>query len=325
MSSSSPGVAQLAYVLLTSGDVEGWRQLGAAIGMQEGGSVRADGGTDLRLDERSSRIGVVPGQVPAHVAGWELAGRADFEAMTERLRALGLDVVSTPEVALDRGMTEVAAFTDPLGLRSELCWGPRPVIRSPFVSPTQTRFRTGLMGFGHLTHTVPDLAAARAFYCDVFGMRISDQGIIGGPIDFLRCNQRHHTLAFLERPGLERPALRHLMIEVDTLDELGLVRDRLLGAGCSLTRDFGRHPTDGVVSIYVQTPDDFELEIGWGSFEVDESTWDAARAARTTRPWGHQPPLTEAATANGAGSSAARREQMRPALTPVPSSAAQGT
>ena len=318
-------VRQLAYVLLTSCDVESWRAMAAVIGLQEAGPVRDDGGIDLRLDDRPLRIRILPGSVPGHVAGWEVAGHAEFVAMTERLDAVGIEVVPAPELAADRGMTAVATFVDPLGLQGELCWGPLPVIRNPFVSPTQTRFRTGLMGFGHLTHSVPDLASAREFYCDVLGMRISDQGIIGGPIEFLRCNPRHHTMAFLERAELERPSLRHLMIEVDTLDELGLVRDRLLASGCRVSRDFGRHPTDGVVSIYLHTPDGFELEVGWGSFVVEDDTWDEVRAARTTRPWGHQPPLTEAATANGAGSSAARREQMRPALTPVPNSAAQGT
>ena len=328
MSSTTPvAVQQLAYVLLTSGDVEGWQRLAAAIGLQQAGPAGEDGGIDLRLDDRPSRIRIVPGVVPGHIAGWEVASHADFVAMTERLHAVGVDVVPAPELALDRGMTAVATFVDPLGLHGELCWGPLPVIRSPFVSPTQTRFRTGLMGFGHLTHSVPDLAAARRFYCDVLGMRISDQGIIGGPIAFLRCNPRHHTMAFLERRADDAPSLRHLMLEVDTLDDLGLVRDRLLSAGATVTRDLGRHPTDGVVSIYVSTPDGFDLEVGWGSFVVDEQTWDAVRAARTTRPWGHRPPLTaiEVAAGIGVDPAAARRDPARPALTPVPRSAAQGT
>lgn len=284
-------IDQLAYIRLSSPDIEGWAHLAHAVGMQV--DVRGDGGVNLRLDDRSARVSIEPGRSSEVLAlGWEVETPEQFSRVADQVGGAGVEVRNSPELAIQRGVCDVACFADPFGIQHELSWGPQPVIRSPFRSPTQTSFRTGTMGLGHATYSVPNFETAYSFYCGALGMRASDLATIGGnTIGFLRCNPRHHSLAVMQRTGTTTGVLRHIMVEVTTLDELGAVRDRCLDAQVPMSRDFGRHPTDGVVSIYLKTPDGFEFEIGWDSYEVDEATWHTQRANRLTRPWGHRTPL----------------------------------
>lgn len=45
-----------------------------------------------------------------------------------------------------------------------------------------------------------------------------------GPVYFLGCNARHHTFGIAPGEGAGR--LLHLMLEVDTMDDVGLALDR---------------------------------------------------------------------------------------------------
>lgn len=289
MTAARASATQLAYVRLTTADPGGWQALGAAVGFEAWPA--ADEGVDFRLDGRSSRLSLRPGREDALTQlGWEAEGPDEWDLLLAQLREQGANPKVAPGLADERGVENLAVFTDPNDIDCEVFWGPRNVVRRPFASPHGVRFTTGEQGFGHVTYLVPDFDRTRRFYMEALGMRLSDVATIGDiRFGFLRANSRHHSLAIAAGDS-PVPVLRHIMVEVSTLDELGAVRDRCLDAGIEITRDLGRHPSDGVVSVYLRTPGRFDLEVGWGTDLVDEDTWHRQRHLRASRPWGHRPP-----------------------------------
>jgi len=152
---------------------------------------------------------------------------------------------------------------------------------------------TGEQGLGHVVLATKDMAAARRFYQDLLGFRLSDvihmqpTPQFGFDMEFFHCNPRHHTLALMPVPMPRR--LHHFMVQVPTLDAVGFALERATAAGAPITASLGRHTNDQMVSFYSRTPAGFEVEFGQGAIEVDDATW---RVSRHDKPssWGHKRP-----------------------------------
>ncbi len=291
---SSGGIVQLGYLQLAVGELDWWRRfaehVGFAVSDEQAGELRlrTDSERDFRivLQQQQERSG-------ATAIGWELAGPEALQALRARLAARGFVVEDVPQHELNRRRVEgMAVVHDPDGLRNELYWGANSALRKPFVSPHGTRFQSGACGNGHLTMAVGNAQATLAFYMDGLGLRLSDAAWMEAHnrVYFLRCNARHHSYAFAQMPG-RAPGTVHVMSDLDSLDTLGEVRDRLLDAGFTLNRDLGSHPLDGVVSLYVATPDGFDMELACGTRFIDEDRWETDKFNRSGRPWGHRKPL----------------------------------
>lgn len=286
---STPGVLQLGYLRWRSPYVAAWRDIFARMAADvvdaPGSEVRA------QLDSGQYRLAVEPGDVSSPVElGWEAAGPAEFEQLLEKLVRAGASAEVSPDLRQPRAVEDVARFSDCNGIVSELYWGRggRPIGRVQPRVQQDVRFSSGRAGFGHVTYGVPDYNMTRDFYLQVLGMHVSDIGYIGGrKICFLSCNSRHHSFAFLETA--EPCSLRHMMVEVESIDDLGIVRDRFLDAGASLERDLGRHATDGMLSFYVETPEGWLLEIGTDGYSARSGRVDRA-GNDLARPWGHRRP-----------------------------------
>lgn len=285
-------VSQIGYIELETGNMASWLELSRHIGFEIVNSPRH--GIGLRVDsDRWSRICLREGSADRLTAvGWEAASEQDFAAICERLHHAGVNVESRPDLASRRNVGELVRFEAPDEIVCELYHAPRTMIRAPFRSPEHVAFVAGAMGMGHVTLAVSDIAAAVGFYRDVLGLRLTEVADVGDlSVTFLRAGIRHHSLALAQMPTGEA-GVDHVMIEVATLDDLGAIRDRMFRAGHRLRRDLGRHPTDGVISMYLETPASFELEVGWGSIQVNEQTWEVDRHARSAFSWGHRPPGT---------------------------------
>ena len=294
MPNRSPDIFQLGYVRLGVGALDWWRRLAALVGFAEGPDS-SESELQLRTDaERTCRIAVHTAARPALSAiGWEVSDPGALAAIRERLKGLGARVSdATPAEKAARKVEDMIVALDPDGLRNEIFWGPNTALRMPFASPTGTAFESGACGNGHVTVNVSDQRATLDFYLTGLGLRLSDAAWMEGHdrVYFLRCNARHHSFAFAQM-SQRPPGLVHVMSDIATLDGLGEVRDRLLDAGIALSRDLGSHPLDGVVSIYVATPDGFEFELATGTRFISEDTWDRDRFERRGRPWGHRKPL----------------------------------
>ncbi|MFI4934993.1 MAG: VOC family protein [Caulobacterales bacterium] len=249
-----------------------------------------------RLDDLGWRIAVEAGERDdLAYLGFEVAGPAELEAVRGRLVEGGVAVGNgDPALIADRGVLGLISCQDPDGLAVEVFYGPTLRTETPFASPAGVAaFVTGDQGLGHVVLSTKDMAAARRFYQDLLGFRLSD--IIRmrmGPqssfdMEFFHCNPRHHTLALMPIPLPKR--LHHFMIQTPNLDAVGFALERASAAGAPITASLGRHTNDHMVSFYSRTPAGFEVEFGYGALEVDDATW---RVTRHDKPssWGHKRP-----------------------------------
>jgi len=246
----------------------------------------------FRLDDFAWRIAIEPGEADdLAYLGFEVAGPAELEAVRDRLAEGGVAVAAAdPALVAERGVLGLISCQDPDGLAVEVFYGPTLRTETPFVSPAGVgAFVTGEQGLGHVVLSTKDMAAARRFYQDLLGFRLSD--IIrmrqGFEMEFFHCNPRHHTLALVPVPTPKR--LHHFMIQVPTLDAVGFALERATAAQAPITAGLGRHTNDQMVSFYSRTPAGFEVESGQGAIEVDDATW---RVTRHDKPstWGHKRP-----------------------------------
>lgn len=284
-------IAALGYVGIEVSDVARWTDFATRIlGLQ--GLQRGDGTVDLRMDDYASRLRLVEGLADdLAYAGWEVPDAVALAAVAERLRGAGHDVRDgDAALCADRQVAGLIGFEDPEGNAHEAFYGPLQRTEQPFVSPNGTRFKTGRQGLGHIVLRCRDLAAMLAFFCDVLDFRVSDhiqtELIPGRPIKltFLRCNGRHHSLALA--PVRSPRRIVHLMVEAQSIDDVGRALDRCFAEKIHLSFSLGRHSNDEMLSFYPLSPSGFDIEFGWGGLEVDDETWHVL-THNTTSAWGH--------------------------------------
>jgi 2,3-dihydroxybiphenyl 1,2-dioxygenase len=285
-------VSSLGYFILEVSNVADWHDFAVQqLGLEA--VARSAGGYDLRLDGHAWRIRLVEGSRDDIICvGWEVADADELEAARNALIAADCEVSqgSDDEIA-DRRVAGLLRFIDPEGLTCELFYGPLLQPDCPTISATGTRFRTGDQGLGHIVLTSKNPQSREAFYTQILGFRVSDYidaefGPAGRQrIRFLRCNSRHHSLAFVPLP-LPRK-LQHFMLEAREIDDVGRALDRMLQASRHITLTLGRHSNDDMLSFYVQSPSGIDVEYGWGGLTVDDDTWNV-RTYQTNSAWGHR-------------------------------------
>ncbi|HTX49656.1 MAG TPA: VOC family protein [Caulobacteraceae bacterium] len=286
-------IRSLGYLGFAVKDADAWDAFATGVlGLMPGDSLGET--RRYRLDDVAWRIAVEAGDVDdlAYV-GFEVAGAAELDALGERLIKAGVTVGNgDPDRLAERGVLGLISCQDPDGLAVEIFYGPTLRTERPFVSPAGVSgFVTGDQGLGHIVITTHDIAAARRFYQDLLGFRLSDVILMRlGPqmrfeMEFFHCNARHHSLALVPLSAPKR--LHHFMVQAPTLDAVGFALERAEGRGAPITASLGRHTNDRMVSFYARTPAGFEVEFGFGALEVDDANWRVARHERPSS-WGHR-------------------------------------
>jgi biphenyl-2,3-diol 1,2-dioxygenase len=287
-------VIGLGYIGLNVSDVGAWKTWAHDfVGAMEAPASPA-GIERLRFDDHAWRVALEPGDKDDIAwIGFEVAGPAELATLRERLAANGVDVQDAAlDLLSERGVVGLVRCRDPEGLGIELYYGPTRLTHIPFVSPQGARFVTGRQGLGHVVLATTDLAATRRFYLDLLGFRQSDtirmaiSPTFHLDLEFYYCNPRHHTLAVAPLPMMPPKRMNHMMVQVETLDEVGFALERVARTNTRLTQTLGRHSNDKMVSFYVATPSGFELEFGYDALAVDAETWTMARHDKTSS-WGH--------------------------------------
>ena len=122
--------------------------------------------------------------------------------------------------------------------------------------------------------TVKDTQRSHDFYTGVLGFRLSDWVCIDDHIRlcFLRCNARHHSIAFAPCMPGKSPRLQHVMLEVESLDDVMRAYHFLRTHKAPIGMGPGRHPNRQTIHVYVQTPGGFAVEFGWGHRRLDDAT-----------------------------------------------------
>ncbi|WP_455553681.1 VOC family protein [Comamonas kerstersii] len=281
-------ITSLAYFGATSPAYKEWETFGPTILGCELTTPAKDGAVRLRFDELSYRMAIHPGEKDGVAYfGWATLGEESVQPILERLTAYGIRFQkASAEEAAERDVCGYYWFVDPVGIRHELSWGHmRP--RTPFhPGRALSGFRTGDQGLGHVVVAVPELEKADRFYRDVMGFNLSDT-VVDGPIHayFYHINGRHHSLAIARSPN-QRAAFLHLMVEVQTLEDVGRALDLCDTHQVPVTRTLGCHTNDQMTSFYLQTPSNFRMEYGWGGLEVHD-LWEPRYYDRTSS-WGHK-------------------------------------
>jgi 3,4-dihydroxy-9,10-secoandrosta-1,3,5(10)-triene-9,17-dione 4,5-dioxygenase len=252
----------------------------------------------LRMDDFPARLVIVPGERDRLlVSGFELADAASLARLTRTLEQAGVATkqASAAELA-DRRVADLIRFDDPFGNTLELFWG-AALDNRPAISAYGNRFVTGDGGLGHVVISANDDAAGLRFYTELLGFQLRDSmrlvpETIGLPaggdplwMRFLGCGPRHHSLAFAPIPA--KTGIVHIMIEVDSLDDVGRAIDRCQKNGAPLVATLGRHANDLMVSFYLRTPSGFDIEYGTDGLLVDSATW-VARETTAHSVWGHR-------------------------------------
>ncbi|NQD55385.1 biphenyl 2,3-dioxygenase [Pseudomonas sp. CM25] len=283
----------LSYFVSQIENLSQWQRYAEdVLGMQV--HAAPGGGLYVKMDERPFRMLVVEGDAPRYLAsGWELASEQSFVQALQHLERRGVQWQAGTDQAIEqRGVQALVTLTDPSGNQHELSWGHRSDCQ-PFVSPQGVpRFITGDMGLGHTVLPAPQFDATLAFAKDVLGFGLSDifnfRPDPSAPpvrIHFLHCrNARHHSLALAEYPVPS--GCVHVMVEVDSMTEVGRAHDRLQAHGGQLSATLGQHLNDRMTSFYMKTPSGFDLEYGYGGLQVDWAEHSAFEFTRVSI-WGH--------------------------------------
>jgi 3,4-dihydroxy-9,10-secoandrosta-1,3,5(10)-triene-9,17-dione 4,5-dioxygenase len=286
----------LGYIRVQTTDVPRWRELTVeALGLAETPGPVTDG-LYLRLDERRSRLVVLPGDSDRVLAvGWEVRDQFALARVARAVEASGLGV---KELSLaerqERGVEAAILFEDPAGTPVEVFFGP-VLDHNPVRTRWTQSFVTGAQGMGHVVLPTTAMGETVAFYTEVLGFLPRGAIRVGGPartgdeprrVRFLGVNQRHHSLAICPAPHGEAPGLVHLMMEVDSLDAVGRALDEVNRRGFSLSSTLGRHTNDKMVSFYVRAPGGWDLEYGTEGMLVDEGHYTAEEITADSY-WGH--------------------------------------
>ena len=287
-------ISGLAYVVAESTELGRWTAYAQGVlGMMT--ETSSDGGLYIKMDERQFRIAVRPGARDAYVAsGWEVRDQTGFERAVATLQKA--------DVALEHGdsalcqlrrVQQMVSFSDPSGNRHELVWGFKSDF-AHFASPAGvSRFVTGDIGMGHTVLPAPNFDVTARFFREVMGFGLSDimnfqpAGPQGPtiPIHFFHCaNARHHSLALAAFP-LDSGCV-HIMVEVDSMPEVGRALDRMAAHGVALSATLGQHTNDKMTSFYMRSPSNFDVEFGYGGAVVDWSSHVVHEFTRVSL-WGH--------------------------------------
>ena len=291
-------VSALGYVALNVSDIDTWvDQMTSIFAMEVVPRVDSDA-IDLRIDEMHHRFTLYPGDEDSVAAvGWEVNSLQDMNALVGRLRHYGVDVTECTEAERDeRRVSKLYRFVDPAsGMKSELFHAPE-VGQFQFTPPRGiSGYKTKGLGLGHIVCITKDYEESKRFYTEVMGFSISDYIVWDNKVmdaTFLHCNARHHSLAIMPPFGsFEGGELNHIMLEAQSLDDVGCAYDIVRDKQIPLLFEMGKHTNDHVHSFYMFTPSGFAMELGYGGRLIDEGKWQI-RSYDAPMLWGHRPPAT---------------------------------
>jgi 3,4-dihydroxy-9,10-secoandrosta-1,3,5(10)-triene-9,17-dione 4,5-dioxygenase len=288
-------VRALGYVIIETTDLPRWRHFATGV-LGLAASEGPKNSLYLKMDNRHHRYWVRAGRTDRLLAsGWEFKDAADYATALEQLRTAG--------VALQEGSAEETAWrrvqaysscSDPSGNTVELFWGPIGDFER-FVSPIGVSgFVTGDMGMGHIVLPARQFDDSSAFWRQVMGMGLSDfinydMGAGQPPvrIQFMHCNNpRQHSVALVEMDS--GFGCDHLLLEVDSFDEVGRCLYRCEDHAIPLQVSLGRHINDDMLSFYLYSPTGFSVEYGAHGKRIED--WSRHQVTEATRGshWGHR-------------------------------------
>ncbi len=285
------GVDSLGYVGLNVSKPTEWANLLEGVFGMEARPREGSNAIDYRLDDHHHRFTLYPSKEDSvAVVGWEVTAEAKLEELVAELRGRQIEVIAGSQALCEeRKVRKLYSFTCPMvGSNNEIYYG--PLVSNTLFNPRRgiSGYKTGSLGLGHIVFWVKDLAASVKFYQDIMGFNISDY-IAWDVHDavFLHCNPRHHTLALMKEGPGPAGGLMHIMVEANSIDDVGYAYDIVRDRGIPVMLDPGKHSNDHMQSFYLQTPSGFWIEYGFGGREIGPD-WEI-KTYDQPMLWGHRP------------------------------------
>jgi catechol 2,3-dioxygenase-like lactoylglutathione lyase family enzyme len=193
---------------------------------------------------------------------------ADVDTLAERLIAKGVRIAAEPGKLGTEGGGYGLRFFDLDGRTVE--------IGANVATRTHRKVTEGESIPVRLSHVVlnsadPDRTAQ--WYADVLDFRLSDTlagADLGTVMNFMRCNPRHHSLAFARGPHV---SLHHVSFELRGIDEFMRGAGRVLRNGTKMVRGPGRHLAGSNTFAYFLDPQNNTIEYTTELQELDEDAW----------------------------------------------------
>lgn len=227
--------------------------------------------TYTRVDRYSHRLAAQA--APAPVLNYIALDVGDADALAQWKTKLAGKAIDwrpgSPEECRERRVEDFIEFKDPDGHPLALSYG-----FEVGKEPVRYTRNLNVTGLGHVLLTVQDTQRSHDFYTSLLGFRLSDWVYIEEHVRlcFLRCNARHHSIAFAPCMPGKSPRLQHVMLEVESLDDVMRSYHFLRTHGAPIGMGPGRHPNCHTVHVYVPTPGGFAVEFGWGHRRLDDAT-----------------------------------------------------
>ncbi len=265
---SEPRVNKLRYVGLAVPDFATERQfVSETWGLKE---VEKDGDISYFSAESSSEPYVFrlrkADEKRMDLISLGVEDRQAVDALAKRLASAGTKLISEPQRLDAPGGGYGFRFFDPDGRTVE--------IASDVVKREGRELNRGESIPARLSHVVMhtgDIKKTVAFYEQQLGFRVSDW--LGDFMCFIRCNEWHHSLAFLPGP----PAINHVAFEMKDLNEMMRGVGRLLKSKSTLGWGPGRHTAGDNAFAYFVVPSGNVLEYTAEVERVDDATWKPTR------------------------------------------------
>ena len=227
-----------------------------------------------------------------HVA-FALATPEDVDSAAKHLVNMGVDLISEPHRSDDLGGGYRLTFNDPEG---------RCIMLAALLEAVAPRSEISNqpIQLSHVVFNTVDINAAVEFWTQVVGLRVSDWS--ENQMAFLRCNNRHHSVAFNQA---EWTSVNHIAYDFRDTDaffqRLGVLRH----LGFVPIWGPGRHGPGNNAFAYFGDPVGYVPEVTTGLIDVEESNWVPRvwqRVPEQSDLWGTAGPPSDDARARMAGS-----------------------
>lgn len=276
----------MGYLGVTVPDIAAWedyatRLVGAEVVDRDNEALK------LRIDDHYSRINVHKAEQPGVAyTGWDVGTSEALDEARAVMDDLGIAYrEAAREQCAARNVLGMITLKDPGDNETELFYGHTCGLKFK-PSRDMGGFVTGELGLGHLLYLTPNFDAIMTFYHRL-GFRLSDSihmTALQGYAYFLHCNRRQHSLALGAAP---HNAVGHLMLELESMTDVGKAYDIAKYDKMNITMSIGQHTNDKVISFYTQTPSGFDLEIGAGGLVIEDlDNWTVAQYEDISF-WGH--------------------------------------
>lgn len=247
------------------------------------------------LDENYD-VGLIEGGTGVEHVALRMDSAEELAHYESRLQETGIETERTD--GAEPNQTEGVRFTLPTGVEMELV----TVGDTGYHHPTETvgdRFGVSPRDVDHVNLMSWDVARDLAVLTESLDFEVSDEivGESGTTIQaWARSGALHHDIALSTADNVAY-TLHHLSFEVDNLEHIKALCDRLVGKGHRLELGPNRHNAGANTFAYVWTPGGNRIELTAEMATVDDgeptTVREIDRTTNTVSSWGGVEPTPE--------------------------------